>query len=116
MKIRLVFVAAVARSLVAGTLLVGPMAWSQAIPADAFSAATTSSTEQGNSFAASAQDSGPYSDGTRAIHEGRWSDAITIFTKIASGQGEHADGALYWKAYAENKQGQSSLAFDTCLD
>ena len=28
--------------------------------------------------------------------------------------GEHAEGALYWKAYAENKEGQSANALGTC--
>jgi len=28
--------------------------------------------------------------------------------------GEHAEGALYWKAYAENKEGQSANALNTC--
>jgi VWFA-related protein len=55
-----------------------------------------------------------YANGTRAINEGRWSDAEAIFTKVASQHGEHADGALYWKAYAENKRGLSSAALDTC--
>jgi hypothetical protein len=55
-----------------------------------------------------------YADGTRAINEGRWSDAEAIFAKVASQHGEHSDGALYWKAYAENKQEQASRALDTC--
>ena len=28
--------------------------------------------------------------------------------------GEHAEGALYWKAYAENKEGQQANALNTC--
>ncbi len=28
--------------------------------------------------------------------------------------GEHAEGALYWKAYAENKEGQPANALSTC--
>ena len=55
-----------------------------------------------------------YADGTRAINEGRWADAQGIFSKIASEHGEHSDGALYWKAYAENKMGQAKLALETC--
>ena len=64
--------------------------------------------------ASSAPDSSLYADGTRAINEGRWSDAEAIFTKVAGQHGEHSDGALYWKAYAENKQEQASRALDTC--
>ncbi|WP_260703529.1 HEAT repeat domain-containing protein [Edaphobacter flagellatus] len=55
-----------------------------------------------------------YAEGTRAINEGRWADAGTIFSKIAAQHGDRADGALYWKAYAENKAGQSSSALKTC--
>jgi hypothetical protein len=59
-------------------------------------------------------DTSLYAEGTRAIHEGRWSDAVSIFTQVANAKSEYADAALYWKAYAENKQGQSSRALDTC--
>jgi len=55
-----------------------------------------------------------YSDGTRAINEGRWADAGAIFAKIAAQHKDRADGALYWAAYAENKEGQSARALETC--
>ena len=61
----------------------------------------------GSPSAPNAPDSDLYADGTRAINEGRWSDAIGIFTKVARQGSDHADGALYWKAYAENKQGKA---------
>jgi len=102
-----------------GLLLAAPMVCcAQAVPAEAFSAsaATNSSVEEGDSSASNAQGGGLYSDGTRAINESRWSDAVTIFTKVASEHGEHAGGALYWKAYAENKLGQSSVALNTCAE
>ena len=100
-----------------GLLLAPPMAFcAQAVPAEAFSAATNSSVEEGDSSTANARDSGLYSDGTRAINEGRWTDAVAIFAKVASEQDEHADGALYWKAYAENKLGQSGVALNTCAE
>jgi len=66
-------------------------------------------------FAAdAAADSNAYARGTRAINDGRWSDAVTIFSQVANEASEHADGALYWKAYAENKLGQGNAALDTC--
>jgi hypothetical protein len=68
----------------------------------------------GGMGAASAADSGFFASGTRAINEGRWSDAVSIFKKVSEEHGEHADGALYWTAYAENKQGQAGHALDTC--
>src|ERR1039458_877137 len=112
MKTTLLFVAALL-----STLLVTPKAHcAQAVPAEAFSTPARSFVSEGDPLAANATDSGLYSDGTRAIHESRWSDAVTIFTKVASEQGEHSDGALYWKAYAENKQEHASAALDTCLE
>ncbi|MGA3010290.1 MAG: VWA domain-containing protein [Terracidiphilus sp.] len=65
--------------------------------------------------ASSAPDSNLYADGTRAINEGRWKDAVAIFAKVAGQRHAHADGALYWKAYAENKQGLTKSALSTCV-
>ncbi len=39
---------------------------------------------------------------------------MKIFSAVAGQQGEHADGALYWKAYAQNKLGQSRPSEATC--
>ena len=55
-----------------------------------------------------------YADGTRAINDGRWTDAEGIFNNIAQQHGNRAEAALYWKAYAENKEGKPKLALDTC--
>lgn len=55
-------------------------------------------------------------DGTRAIDQGRWADAVKIFTQVSNQHGDHADGALYWKAYAENKLGESKLAVNACAE
>ena len=57
-----------------------------------------------------------YADGTRAIHESRWADAVASFMKVAQQGGEHAPAALYWKAYAENKLGQGAQALATCAE
>ncbi|HEX4308649.1 MAG TPA: HEAT repeat domain-containing protein [Acidobacteriaceae bacterium] len=59
-------------------------------------------------------DASLYADGTRAVNESRWRDAVGLFGKVAAEHGEHAEGALYWKAYAENKEGQSATALSTC--
>ena len=64
--------------------------------------------------AADSPDSSQFAEGTRAVNESRWNDAIRIFAGVADGHGEHADGALYWKAYAEDKLGQSKAAEETC--
>jgi outer membrane protein assembly factor BamD (BamD/ComL family) len=67
-----------------------------------------------NAFGMGADDASLYADGTRAINESRWSDAAGLFDRVAQMHGEHAEGALYWKAYAENKEGQSASALGTC--
>ncbi len=63
---------------------------------------------------AATDDASLYADGTRAINESRWSDAAGLFDRVAQIRGEHAEGALYWKAYAENKEGQPANALSTC--
>jgi hypothetical protein len=55
-------------------------------------------------------------DGTRAIDQGRWADAVKIFTQVANQHSDHADGALYWRAYAENKLGQRDAAMKSCAE
>jgi len=59
-------------------------------------------------------DASLYGDGTRAVHESRWSDAVQLFGRVAEMRGGHAEGALYWKAYAESKEGQPANALSTC--
>ncbi|HLY20433.1 MAG TPA: HEAT repeat domain-containing protein [Bryobacteraceae bacterium] len=53
-----------------------------------------------------------YQKGKAAIDARRWDDALRDFSEAASQNGQNADGALYWKAYALNKLGrrQESLA------
>jgi hypothetical protein len=62
------------------------------------------------------KDSALYYDGTRAINEGRWSDAIALFNKVVQQHGQRSEGALYWRAYAENKEGQPARAISTCAE
>jgi hypothetical protein len=61
-------------------------------------------------------DTQQYADGQKAIHDGRWADAVAIFGAVAGGGGSHADSALYWKAYAQNKAGKGDDAIHTCTD
>lgn len=86
----------------------------QAMLGQAFSGSIEPAASEGGLAASSTTDSVLYANGTRAINEGRWSDAAAIFDKVAQQRGAHADGALYWKAYAENKQGQSKSSLSTC--
>ena len=64
--------------------------------------------------AAQSKEDALYSEGTRAINDGRWAQAEAIFTNIAQQHGARAEAALYWKAYAENKQGNATRALETC--
>jgi hypothetical protein len=98
-------------ALLAGLLWMPAVGEAQVSPGQAFSGASVMA---GDPPAADGADSGLYADGTRAINEGHWPDAVAIFAKVAAQQGEHADGALYWEAYAENKLGQASQALATC--
>ena len=58
--------------------------------------ATSDSSSEGRSDA--------YRAGQRALESEEWDDASVIFGKIASGSGNDADAALYWKAYADWKR------------
>jgi outer membrane protein assembly factor BamD (BamD/ComL family) len=51
-----------------------------------------------------------YADGTRAVNENRWQDAVRLFNRVAQMHGEHAEGALYWKAYAASSGKNSPAA------
>jgi len=70
----------------------------------------------GDAAQANAREDQLYSDATRAINESRWSDAESLLNQVIEQHGRRADGALYWKAYVENKEGRSSDALKTCAD
>jgi HEAT repeat protein len=67
-------------------------------------------------MSAAGKDAALYNDGTRAVNEGRWSDAIALFNKVVQQHGQRAEGALYWRAYAESKEGQPARAIGTCAE
>ncbi len=54
-----------------------------------------------------------YQDGTQALDEHRWEKAVEKFSEAASLGGPRADGALYWKAYGQNKLGRRADAVST---
>jgi hypothetical protein len=64
--------------------------------------------------ASDAADSKQYADGTKAIRENRWADAVKIFDKVSEAKGPHAAGSLYWKAYAESKLGDPGKVLASC--
>jgi HEAT repeat protein len=98
------------KSLLFATLLValspGPSAFCAESPLPAFN----------DNAAANAKEDALYSDGTRAINDAHWTQAESIFTNIAQQHGARAEAALYWKAYAENKQGNPTRALETCSE
>jgi HEAT repeat protein len=49
----------------------------------------------------------------KALDDHQWDKAIEGFTEVANENGSHSDGALYWKAYAENKLGRCDEALAT---
>jgi hypothetical protein len=57
-----------------------------------------------------------YDQGASALDASRWDDAVRIFSKVAENKGTRADGALYWKAYAQNKLGQRDAALATLAE
>ncbi len=57
-----------------------------------------------------------YSEGTRAINDAHWAQAEQVFSNLASQHGARAEAALYWEAYAENKQGNAARALEICAE
>ena len=51
-----------------------------------------------------------YSEAKEALDEGEYDDAIKQFDEVVKLHGRKADGALYWKAYALNKNGNKAQA------
>jgi hypothetical protein len=72
------------------------------------------SVEVAEAAAADSSEDQLYSDATRAINESRWSDAEPLLDRVIEQHGRRADGALYWKAYVDHKQGRSSDALNNC--
>lgn len=84
-------------ALAAPTAVAAPFSWSEM-----------------DASAADSREEQLYSDATRAINESRWSDAESLLNQVIDQHGRRTDGALYWKAYVENKEGRSSDALHMC--
>lgn len=54
-----------------------------------------------------------YETGTDHIDDGHWDKAIKTFKEVVEMNGSHADGALYWMAYAMVKSGRTAEAVQT---
>ncbi len=61
----------------------------------------------------SERESDLYETGTDHIDDGHWDKAIKAFKDVVEMNGSHADGALYWMAYAMVKSGRTAEAMQT---
>ncbi|HUE43695.1 MAG TPA: HEAT repeat domain-containing protein [Candidatus Sulfotelmatobacter sp.] len=57
-----------------------------------------------------------YERGREALDEDRYDRAASAFTELAKRNGPQTDAALYWQAYAENRQGQRDAALATLAE
>jgi len=62
---------------------------------------------------ASAQVNEAYDAATVALDRGDYARAIDLFSDIANQKGDRADAALYWVAYAQQRQGDGGGAMNT---
>jgi TolA-binding protein len=53
---------------------------------------------------------GAYDSGTRALDQHKYDEAILHFNDVINAKSPRADGALYWKAYALNREGKRDEA------
>lgn len=74
---------------------------------------TGDSSVAGEDSAQAQQSDALYKEGMQALDDHQWQTAVEKFNQLAALHGDHADEALYWKAYAQNKQGQRSDALTT---
>lgn len=57
-----------------------------------------------------------YDDGRGYLDEGSYGDAVRAFAQLVQMKGPQTDAAMYWLAYAENKQGKRDAALSTIGD
>ena len=57
-----------------------------------------------------------YQEGYDAITESKWDRAISQLNRVVELKGIRADGALYWKAFAQNRLGQRAEALTTIAE
>jgi hypothetical protein len=54
-----------------------------------------------------------YNEGRAAIDKGQWERAIERYSQVVEMKGSRADAALYWKAFAQSRQGLRADALAT---
>jgi HEAT repeat protein/TolA-binding protein len=70
----------------------------------------------GNIVIAGRDGDGVYSSGLNDMNRRQYDQAITRFDQAIAQKSAHADGALYWKAYAQYKLGKSDDALATLAE
>lgn len=59
------------------------------------------------------QQSALYQRGTEALDQSQWQKAVDAFSEATQTGGDRTEGALYWKAYAQDKLGRRADALTT---
>jgi hypothetical protein len=57
-----------------------------------------------------------YSEGQSAADDYRWDRALSYFDRVAQMKASKVEGALYWKAFSQNRLGQRSEALTTIAE
>ena len=57
-----------------------------------------------------------YQQAKKLADKGQWEEALRAFDEASQKGGSRADGALYWKAYAQNKLNQQAEALTTLAE
>lgn len=57
-----------------------------------------------------------YHRGQSALDKHEYADAVEYFNSVIEAKGDRADGALYWRAYADNKLGKRQEALATLAE
>lgn len=57
-----------------------------------------------------------YERAQEALERASWADAVARFQEVIAAAGTRVDAAMYWKAYAQDRQGQRAEALTTVAD
>src|SRR6266567_2064594 len=57
-----------------------------------------------------------YEKGTKALDKRQWEGAAKLFDETVKKGGDHVEGAYYWKAYAQHKNGMRDQALATLAE
>lgn len=83
--------------------------------ADSSAAAAAAAADRGFAYASGGDEQADelYKAGTQALDDHQWQTAADKFSQLAVRHADHADEALYWKAYAQQKLGERAQALAT---